>query len=200
MVKAEVLYTERGGALWADGRGYWGHHIQGVRASEVCSLCGAQRPQASADLPARLSFQLGLSTGFAVFRAGNPYPLWSAGAQMMQLPSREEVPELRRRLAHALLMNMIRDPDAYLAPAPYAQVLLFRGLDTCTCQFPKPESVTPPWPAHSQALQIISCGLAQDLGVPENVGSGPLFLTVISCIIHKPWSPNLYPWCPRSRP
>jgi hypothetical protein len=35
---------------------------------------------------------------------------------MMQLPAGDEPPELRRRLEHALLMDMIQDPDKYLSP------------------------------------------------------------------------------------
>ena len=40
----------------------------------------------------------------------------SAAVQMMQLPAGDEPPELRRRLEHALLMDMIQDPDKYLSP------------------------------------------------------------------------------------
>ena len=43
-----------------------------------------------------------------------------APTQVMDMPTVDEPGELRRRLEHALLINMIQDPDAYLAPAPAA--------------------------------------------------------------------------------
>lgn len=81
-----------------------------VRGTATRVFHGACAPLRCAPLIARLK-------GLVL----KPEALRSTAMQRMQLPAGDEPPELRRRLEHALLMNMIQDPDVYLSPEPFAQ-------------------------------------------------------------------------------